>query len=809
MARKILALLILFGVLGAGAGAFVVTWGYYYYSRDLPDFTNVLDFNPQAVTNVYANDGTLIAEFFDERRYPCPIEKVPLIVRQAFLAAEDSAFYEHFGIDPVGILRAAVKNLQAGSASQGASTITQQVIKNVLLTREKSITRKIKEAILAYRLEQELSKDEILEIYLNQIYFGNGAYGIKAAVRSYFHRDLSRISLAQAALLAGLPKAPSRYNPIKNFAAARRRQKYVLDQMVKAGFVASERAQEALHEELTVFPASTDKVYEAPYYVGEVRRRFAEIWESYDIDTDGLEIHTALDLKANEFAQRALRQGVREIDKRRGWRGPVRSIEQADHNAFVKYYGSQLLIKPEAGRVYPAMVKAIKGNSLSLDFGESEGAVSLKGTKWASKLLLQDDDGEERVVWRKPQEVLRIGDVIEVSAEIDSEDSSKVTKFNLDQEPQVESALVLLDPHSGKVISALGGYDYRRSQFNRATQGRRQPGSSFKPIVYLTALDEFGYTPSTIVDDSARTFKVGQDYWSPANYDKGFLGPITLRTALQKSRNIVSADIISRIGVDSVIRFARKMGVTSPLGRNLSLSLGSSEVTPLEITRAYGVLAAQGVLFDSVFVTNVFNRHGEEVYSFEESKLSRAREVIDPSSAFVMANMMKGVVQYGTGYLLKQLKRPVAGKTGTSNDQMDGWFVGFTPEWALGVWVGFDVKKTIGKKETGGRVAAPIWLYLMRDFLEYQDEKKNEQLLKLAKQEARRLGVPLKEPEPVKPLDFPVPDGVDPHWVNRSTGQLIDRSSEGAFLEYFIRGTQPSQSFNEVKEEEYWDYPEL
>lgn len=793
-------------------------YGYYYFSRDLPDFSNIFDYNPQAVTNVYAADGTLVAEFFDERRYPVPLKEIPLFVRHSFLAAEDASFYEHFGIDPVGILRAVLKNLAKGSARQGASTITQQVIKNVLLTREKSIKRKVKEAILAYRLEQELTKDQILEIYLNQIYFGNGAYGIKAASKTYYHKELDELTLAEAAMLAGLPKAPSRYSPVANYDAARQRQRYVLDQMVRAGFVTREAGRAALHEEIKVYPNSTDKIYYAPYYVTEVRRRFSELWEQYDIDSDGLEIHTALDLEADRLAQKAVKKGLREVDKRRGWRGPIATITDSDKQEFMIRFKDRVAKKIKAEELYPAMVTAIRGTAVDVDLGYHQGSIDLKEAKWATKFLIQNEQDilDEEVRWIKPEQEINIGDVIEVSGVFKKDKEQplaapELSGFILDQIPQVEGALVILDPHSGKVVSTIGGYDYTRSQFNRATQGKRQPGSSFKPVIYLAAVDEFGYTPSTVVYDEPRTFKVGTDYWTPANYDRDFLGPITLRTALQKSRNLVSADIISRIGVDAAIRYARKMGIRSPLGRNLSLSLGSSEVSPLEITRAYGVFAARGVLFDSVFVTRVVDREGNIIYSYEDSKLSRAEEVISEKSAFVMANMMKGVVEYGTGYRVKAIGRPVAGKTGTSNDQMDGWFVGYTPEWACGAWVGFDQKKTIGKKETGGQVAAPIWLYFMEEFLNYRDEIKYQQLVEEAKEEASRLGIEHRTPEKLKPLDFPVPEGVDPYLVNKQTGLLTDNSDPRAFTEYFINGTEPRRSHygQRETEENYWDLPEL
>jgi len=367
----------------------------------------------------------------------------------------------------------------------------------------------------------------------------------------------------------------------------------------------------------------------------------------------------------------------------------------------------------------------------------------------------------------------------------------------------IEGALVLIDPHTGEVRSMAGGYDYTQSQFNRVTQSLRQPGSSFKPVIYLAAIDKFHYTPSTIMIDTARTFKVGDTFWTPANFDEQFLGPITLRTALEKSRNLVSADIVSRIGVDPAIQYARTLGIRSPLGRNLSLSLGSSEVTPLEMTRAYGVFAARGVLFDSVFITKITDRFGKVLYDYEAEKASKGQQVITEDSAFVMANLMKGVVDHGTGYRVKELGRPVAGKTGTSNDQMDTWFIGYTPSWVCGVWVGFDQKKQIGPKETGGVVAAPIWLYFMRDFLAHQEESARGAAEAEARREAQALGIKYQPPDLAEQRDFIIPDGVDLFWVDKASGRRSSDGAPGAIQEYFLKGTEPESAALSGEEDGY------
>ncbi|MCO6429289.1 MAG: PBP1A family penicillin-binding protein [Deltaproteobacteria bacterium] len=804
MLRKLFWFFFILLIFAGLAGGAFLTWGYYRVTRDLPKLSRIEDYRPPAVSTVYAADGTPIAEFYEERRYPVKIADVPDIVIKSFLAAEDANFFSHPGIDFISILRAFYKNLQAGSARQGGSTITQQVVKNLLLSSERSLERKIKEAILSYRLEKRFKKEEILEIYLNQIYFGNSAYGIKAAARLYFHKDLKDLTLGESSLLAGLPKAPSRYSPIENFQYAKQRQRYVLRQMAEAGFITKSQSEEAYGEKLSVYPASTQNIYHAPYFTTEVRRilKSEKRWSNLDIDRDGLQIYTTVDLGADKLAAVALRKGLREVDKRRGWRGPLAHIPRADKQEFLRQFPAVTDREPQADEIVPAMVTEITATKARVDFGPQSAVIDLKEAAWARKLL----DPKDQTRWINPEQVMKRGDVVEISLHTagsadkqKSEQNSALLekKYQLDQTPQLEGALVLIDPHSGRVTALQGGYDFSRNKFNRATQGLRQPGSTFKPFIYLAAVDGFKFTPATIVHDSPQTFRVGETFWTPGNFDGKFLGPITLRTALEKSRNLISAEIVAGIGVDAVIRYAKLLGIESPLGRNLSLSLGSSEVTLLELTRAYGVFAAKGILFDTVLISRIVDRDGNEIYNVDDQKLSRANQVISDNSAFIMANMLKGVVEHGTGYRVKEIKRPAAGKTGTSNDQMDAWFVGFTPNWACGVWVGFDEKKEIGEKETGGAVAAPIWLYFMRDFLNLQDALLMDSLEREGRAEAERLGIEYVPPQALEPLDFQVPEGVDPYWVDKASGLLSTAGSPGAFYEYFMRGTEPKSSIEQ------------
>ena len=788
-----------------GGGVFGV-WGYYYITRDLPRLESVKDFRPPAVSSVYARDGTLVGEFFSERRYPVKIKEIPPHVRNAFLAAEDSSFYSHPGIDILSILRAVKENLMEGRAKQGASTITQQVVKNLLLTPEKKLARKVKEALLAYQIEKSLSKDEILEIYLNSIFLGNTAYGIKAAARLYFRKELSEVTIAEAAVLAGLPKAPSKFSPTVNPERSRRRQKYVIGQMLKAGFVNQAQAAAALQENVKVYAATAQNIYQSPYYVSEVRRLLGERWRSLDIDRDGLSIYIALDVAADKMAQRSLRRGLREVDKRRGWRGPIGAVQGADRAQFEAKYKSPPLESVDIGEPLPALVLEMKGGArgttATVYVGGTSQELSIKDSSWAQRRR----NAEDKVFSASLESSLRAGDVIEVSRQIRSAPKKVDVKgarpdptqpseeyLQLDQTPEIEGAISLINPFTGEVLVAVGGYDYGKSVFNRVTQSLRQPGSAFKPIVYLAAVDGYNYTPATLVDDRPRTFRVGDQYWTPANFDEKFLGDITLRVALEKSRNLVSADLVSRITVDAVLQYAKKLGIESRLGRNLSIALGSSEVTLLELTRAYGPFPAKGVLCDSTFVTKIVDRDGNTIYDFEQEKLSRAHQVISEQSAFIMANMMKGVVQSGTAVRIKELQRPAAGKTGTSNDQMDTWFIGYTPHWVTGVWAGFDLKRNIGPKETGGAVAAPIWLYFMRDFLNQQDKAEYEKLVRETTAEAQRLGIEYIAPEPIEPIDFGIPDGVEPYLVVKSTGRLAAEPGPGVILEYFLKGTQPAR----------------
>lgn len=794
-ALLLLILLLTFGVVVIGYIVFVRLLG------DMPQIASISDYKPPSVSSVYASSGELIGEFFVERRYPIKIEQVPQHVRQAVLAAEDVAFYSHPGINPLSIVRAALKNLESGQAAQGGSTITQQVVKNLLLSPEKTVERKLKEAILSYQLEKSLSKDNIFEIYLNQIYFGNGAYGIKAAAQEYFHKDLDALTLSEAALLAGLPKAPSLYSPLVNREAATRRRKYVLQRMEEAGYISRDEEASALKEEIVAYHSEVEKRFmAAPYFLREFREQFKKSFPQFNLERDGLKVHTTLDLEADRLMVQSLKRGLRSVDKRIGWRGPIASgvgVEKF-RNEYVT--SSSDIQVQKFDEPVPALVTGLEWSKrqAKVQIGFGTGAtVDLNDAEWANRQV--DPQGNKRAV--SLMSALRVGDVIEVSGDI--------SHLSLDQTPEIEGAAVLINPHDGSVLALQGGYSYVEGGFNRVTQAKRQPGSAFKPFVYLTAIKDFGYTPASIVQDVPRSFRVGTDIWEPKNYDGKYLGPITLQKGLEQSRNLIVADLISHFGVDPIIKLARSMGVESELGRNLSLALGTSEVTLFELTRAYGVFAAEGVLQPTKLVTKIESGDGAILYSSAMGLIGGVgpKRVIDENSAFVMTHMLTGVVQRGTATKLKELGRPVAGKTGTTNDQMDAWFIGFTPRYVCGVWVGFDKRRNIGAKETGGKIAAPIWLDIMKAYIEEKEEVEKKQRIQLAEREAEDYAITLiSQSNDVGRISaFPVPQGVTPYLVNRYSGYETSREDPDGITMYFLKGSRPNepQSSEEQGVEEY------
>jgi len=656
-------------------------------TQDLPAVTELLDYRPPTATRVFAADGTRIGEFYVERRYLLPLADVPERVRLAFLAAEDADFYRHPGIDVPGIARALVSNVRHGEIVQGASTITQQVVKQLLLSPERSFERKSKELILALELESKLTKDEIFYLYLNHIYFGSGTYGIAAAAREFFDVEPAELTLGQAALLAGLPQAPSRYDPRRHPDGAARRRSYVLERMLSAGFITPDEYAAARNERIALAKRKPTSSWEAaPWYVEHVRTLLEdEYGEAYA--TLGLAVHTAVDLQLQAVAEEVLRDGIRRIAQRLGTRHAVRHLAPGGIERFL---AEERASGSRDGR-RPAVVTKV---------GASEILVR---TPWEAGVAAHVGGGNEDAV------PYRRGDVVTVEP-VPEHDERGTMRFAIVPDAELEGALVAIDPDSGEVKALVGGVDFRRSQFNRAVQARRQPGSAFKPLVYAAAIDH-GYEETTTVEDAPISLPDGRGgSWSPKNYDGKYMGRVPLRTALAKSLNSVSVRLALDVGMDPLRDYLRLFGFSTDFPPQLSVALGASEVTLLELTRAYGVFATLGRRFDPVFVTSVTDAAGD-ASAFPGSS-PRFERVMNPRTAGIVTDMMRGVVESGTAREARKLGRPAAGKTGTTNESMDAWFVGFTPDLLVGVWVGFDADHSLGSY-TGGRAAVPIWTAFM------------------------------------------------------------------------------------------------
>jgi penicillin-binding protein 1A len=750
------ALILIVVLLGSGA------YGFYRVTRNLPQISSLKDYQPSIVTTLYADDGSPIAEYYLERRIVVPLEKIPQTLIDAFVAAEDARFFEHEGIDFFGILRALWKNIKAGGIVQGGSTITQQVTKSLLLTPERSYTRKLREAILAYRIEKYLSKKEILFLYLNQIYLGHGAYGVEAAAQNYFSKRVEELELAECAMLAGLPQAPSRYSPYSYPRRAKERQVYVLNRMVAAGYITTNEAAEALAAKLDIKARKDWNVGSVPYFAEHVRRYLEEKYGQEVLYREGLQVYTTVNVAYQKEAQQAIRKGLYDLDKRQGYRGPLGHLAPEEIEAFFQNLKESA---EDTGLEKGAVVKGVvievsrEEKKASIRLHEGVGTLPVENMEWARTPDPEIAYGTVKI--SDPTKVLKVGDIILVRfIEQDAKAGSWV--LALEQEPEAQGALLCMENETGHVKAMVGGLDYKISQFNRAVQSRRQPGSSFKPFTYAAALDK-GYTPATIIIDSPIIYTDDQmDWkWKPKNYKEKFYGPTLFRTALIFSRNVVTIKIVRDIGIDYVIDYARRFGITAPLSRDLSLALGSSGLSLIELTNGYSVFANLGELVSPVFITKILDRHGNLL---EEHRTQRER-VLDKDTAYIMTHLLQEVVKYGTGWRARALKRPNAGKTGTTNNLQDAWYIGFTPEYVTGVWVGFDDDRTLGKFETGSRAASPIWVDFSRKVL---------------------------EKEPVKV--FTVPENVVFARIDPETGELANPSDEKGIFEAFKEGTAPTKT---------------
>jgi penicillin-binding protein 1A len=760
---------------------------YLKYSKDLPDYSQLQDYQPPVMTRVHASDGALLAEYARERRLYLPIQAVPKLVINAFVSAEDKNFWEHGGLDFSGIARAGVaymQNFGTNRRPQGASTITQQVAKNFLLTNEVSFQRKIKEALLALKIERTYSKEKILELYLNEIYLGLGAYGVAAASLLYFDKSVHELTIAEAAYLAALPKGPSLMHPFRQRERAIERRNYVIDRMVENGYIKAADGEKAKKEPLNVTSRPTGAhAFAAEYFAEDVRREISEKYGEKGLYEGGLSVRTTLDPKIQVMARKAFADGLVRFDEEQGYRGAVTKIDisgdwgvkLADVKA-LSDVGWKLAVVLETGdqaaRIGFQPGREIGGAVLR----EREvGIVPLEGVKWAKAA-----GGPQRgKAVAKVSQVLEPGDVIYVEPL-----AGKDGQFRLRQVPEVSGAMVVMDPWTGRVLALVGGFSYDQSQFDRASQAMRQPGSAFKPFVYATALDN-GYTPSSVVLDAPLSIEqgAGQAAWTPENYEGKFFGPSTLRFGLEHSRNVMTVRLAQDIGMPLIAEYAKRFGVYDSLPPYLSFALGAGETTVLRMTAAYSMFANGGHKITPTLIDRIQDRFGKTVYKHDDrecrgcdsdkwdnqpepSLVNRHDEIVlDPMTAYQITEMMEGVVQRGTGTVVREVGKPIAGKTGTTNDEKDAWFMSFTPNLAVGVYMGYDKPRHLGRGATGGHLAAPI----ARDFY------------KMAL--ADKPGVP-----------FPPPPGIKLIRVDPRTGLRAALGQPGTIFEAFKPGTGPAEA---------------
>ena len=752
----------------------------YTFGRGLPDYTQLADYEPPVMTRVQAGDGRLLVEYAIQQRVFVPISAMPKMLVKAFLSAEDKNFYYHPGIDPVGIMRAVlinVKNFAQGRRLVGASTVTQQVAKNFLLTSDVTLKRKIKEAILAFRIERTLSKKRILELYLNEIYLGFGSYGVATAALNYFNKSLDNLTISEAAFLAALPKAPNNYNPLKNSSGARARRDWVIGRMLEDEAITFEEARQARAKPLYVRSRDNTEYVQAKYFAEEVRQELVKRYGEKKLYKGGLSVRTTLNPDYQRIAYRALRDGLEAYDRRHGWRGPLAQVELNQD------WLSQLVsIKPPTaiGDWHISVVREIleEKAKIGLDDG-SLGVIPFKELKWARKWLKGENLGPSV---KKPGDVLSVGDIILVD-KVTGEKEDNATKevnYSLQQIPEIEGALLAIDPHTGRVLAMVGGYDYEKSQFNRSVHARRQPGSAFKPFVYLVALDK-GFTPSSLILDAPFVIDQGPGLpkWRPANYTKKFYGPSTMRLGIEKSRNLMTVRLAQTIGIESIAQYAQNFGIVDQLPRQLSMSLGAGETTLLRLTAAYAMLVNGGKRIKPTLIDRIQDRHGQTVFKHDNRscpkcqssfwtnqpvpKFAETREILtDPGSAFQMVSMLEGVIERGTGRRIREIGKPLAGKTGTTNGSLDTWFLGFSPDLAVGVFAGFDTPRSLGKREQGASVAAPIFRAFMADAL---------------------------SDKPAIP--FRIPPNIRLVRVNSTSGQPARPGDRRVILEAFKSGTVP------------------
>lgn len=778
MQKTLLKLMVAGATLGMLGGVAVVLL-ISYYSQRLPDHEQLKQYDPATVTRLYTADGEMLAEYAREKRVFVPITAIPKRLINAFIAAEDRNFYTHPGVDFIGVFRAALTNIMNIGQHKtlvGGSTITQQVVKNFLLTNEKSLERKIKEAILAIRISESLSKDRIMELYLNEIYLGAGSYGVASAALNYFNKSIDELNIEEAALLASMPKAPSAYNPRKNYDRAKERRDWVIGRMREDGFITAADAESARATPIVVHEADETKQVDARYFSEEIRRQVAEMYGDDMLYEGGLSVRTTLDPRLQKLAEQALMNGLVEYDTRHGWRGAYAEFESLQN------WREQLkaLAIPQLMNGWQvAVVTGVDSNSAAVGLRSGEtGIIPLEVLKWARAWIKgQKLGGEVRMV----SDVLSTGDVIFVEPR-----KGMPGQYELRQIPDINGAIVSLDPHTGRVLAMVGGSYFTRTQFNRATQAKRQPGSAFKPFIYLAGLEN-GFTPASIIMDSPISIYQGPGLplWEPKNYSHQFYGPTTFRTALEHSRNVPTVRLAQMIGLKEVQRVGVRSGIYESLPAQYSSVLGAIETTVMDITSAYAGFVNGGKKVSPQLIERIQDKHGRTIYRRDQRECPKClvsgvdgllapvvpdlgddrEEIIDPVTAYQMTSILNGVVERGTGVRAKSLGRPLGGKTGTTNSSMDTWFIGFSPDLVTGVFIGFDQPKPLGNKETGASTALPVWIDYM--------------------------GQALKD---TPPIPFRIPDGVKLVKIDRTTGLLpnLYTDKKNIMWEAFRAGTEPT-----------------
>lgn len=768
-----------------------------HYGKSLPDYSQLSKYDPPTITRLYAANGKLLAEYATEKRIFVPLPAIPKLVIRAFLSAEDKNFYEHTGIDFTGLARAVrnnIVNYGQGKSLVGGSTITQQVVKNFLLSNEKSLERKVKEAILAVRISTVYSKDKILELYLNEIYLGLGSYGVAAAAQNYFDKSLDELTVEEAAMLAAEPKAPASYNPRKNYDAAKERRDWVIERMYEDGYITAEQAQIAKATPINLKNRDAGEVVQADFFAEDVRRTLSEMYGAEVLYGGGLVVKTTLDEKLQDAADRALRKTLLEYDRRRGYRGAFYHFNREDEWKV----GLPILTRQHAYQLVDgqklAVVYALDSRRAQIVFEDNTtGNLPFALMKWTRRVIADGQLGSEV---KRPSDIMRVGDVVVVSPLKDDEKkllgsaSEKIDKkvWSLSQIPEVNGAMVVLEPQTGRVLAMSGGYSYGGTEFNRATQAKRQPGSAFKPFVYLAGL-ESGLTPSTILLDAPVEMSqgAGQGVWRPTNYHNDYLGPTTMRVGLEKSRNTMTVRLAQLIGIEKVLEIGKRFGIYENSPRNFSIVLGAEETTLLRLTNAYGMIANGGKKITPSLIERIEDRNGKTIYRRDKRTCVACRlenlsilnqdalppelpdnreQIADSRRVYQLISMLQGVTIRGTAARAKEIGKTVAGKTGTTNESRDTWFIGFSPDLVVGTFVGYDKPRTLGRKETGASVALPAFIDFMKEAL---------------------INVPDKE--------FSVPDGIKFVKVDLHTGLPVGESGGGtrviseAFLENASSGS--------------------